>query len=95
MMHCAFKFRLYPNKRQREYFENNFGACRFMWNKLLEDSMNDYKLTGKLCLNTPAMYKSDYTWLRDVDSLALANVQQNLKVSYQKFFSNLKKHKKK
>ena len=61
MMHYAFKFRLYPNKQQREYFENTFGACRFMWNKLLEDSMNNYKLTGKLCLNTPAMYKSDYT----------------------------------
>lgn len=95
MMHRAFKFRLYPNKRQREYFENNFGACRFIWNKLLEDSMNDYKLTGKLCLNTPAMYKSDYTWLRDVDSLALTSVWQYLNQAYKSFFSNQKKHKKK
>ena len=36
MMHYAFKFRLYPNKRQREYFENNFGACRFIWNLLIK-----------------------------------------------------------
>ena len=86
MMHCAFKFRLYPNKRQREYFENNFGACRFMWNKLLEDSMSDYQKTGNHCVNTPAMYKSKYTWLKDVDSLALANVQQYLNQAYQRFF---------
>lgn len=90
-MHRAFKFRLYPNKRQREYFENNFGACCFIWNKLLEDSMNDYKLTGKLCLNTPAMYKADYPWLRDVDSLALTSVWQYLNQAYKRFFSNQKK----
>lgn len=95
MMYCAFKFRLYPNKRQREYFENNFGACRFMWNKLLEDSMSDYQKTGNHCVNTPAMYKSKYTWLKDVDSLALANVQQYLNQAYKSFFSNQKKRKKK
>ena len=94
-MYCTFKVRLYPNKQQREYFENNFGACRFMWNKLLEDSMNDYQKTGNYCVNTPAMYKSKYTWLKDVDSLALANVQQYLNQAYKNFFSNQKKSKKK
>lgn len=94
MMFIAFKFRIYPNKHQREYFEDNFNACRFIWNKLLEDSMKEYELTGKYHVNTPAMYKIDYSWLRKADSLALANVQLHLKDSYNRFFSNLKKHKK-
>ena len=42
MMNLAFKFRLYPNKKQREYFKDNFDVCRFMWNKLLEDTMHEY-----------------------------------------------------
>ena len=94
-MNRAFKFRLYPNKKQREYFANTFGACRFMWNKLLEDSMNDYQETGKHHVNLPARYKSEYSWLKDVDSIALSTVQRNLCSAYQRFFSNQKKHKKK
>ena len=30
--------------------------------------------------NTPAGYKKEYPWLKEVDSLALANVQLNLAV---------------
>ena len=74
MMHRAFKFRLYPNKRQREYFKDNFDACRFMWNKLLEDIMNNYQETGKYHMNLPAIYKSEYSWLKKADSIALSTV---------------------
>ena len=46
MMNLAFKFRLYPNKKQREYFKDNFDACRFIKNQsenpsALDDGMND------------------------------------------------------
>ena len=31
---------------------------------------------------TPAKYKSEYVWLKEVDSLALANAQMNLQTAY-------------
>ena len=36
--------------------------------------------------NTPAGYKKEYPWLKEVDSLALANVQLNLEGTFRKFF---------
>lgn len=37
-------------------------------------------------LPTPAKYKKDYPFLKEVDSLALANAQQHLDKAYQNFF---------
>mgnify|MGYP000046116029 CR=1 FL=1 len=36
--------------------------------------------------NTPASYKKEYPWLKEVDSLALANVQLHLESAFHKFF---------
>ena len=40
--------------------------------------------------NTPAMYKKAYPFLKEVDSLALANVQMHLEKAYKNFFRNPK-----
>lgn len=48
-----------------------------------------YKDTGELAkqkCSTPACYKASYPWLREVDSLALANAQLNLNAAYANFF---------
>ena len=47
MMNLAFKFRLYPNKKQREYFKDNFDAYQLKRKKLLKDTMHKYQETGK------------------------------------------------
>ena len=36
------------------------------------------------------MYKDEFPWLRDIDSLALANAQMNLQTAYNNFFRNPK-----
>ena len=36
--------------------------------------------------NTPAQYKKECPWLKEVDSLALANAQMNLNKAYRNFF---------
>ena len=36
--------------------------------------------------NTPAGYKKEYPWLKEVDSLALANVQLNLEGAFPEIF---------
>ena len=82
----AYKYRIYPNKKQEIYFEKCFGCVRFIYNKMLTDKIEYYKETGEILKNTPAQYKKEFTWLKEVDSLALANTQQNLEKAYKNFF---------
>lgn len=82
----AYKFRLYPNREQEEYFAKCFGCTRFIYNKMLADKINHYETTKEMLYNTPAQYKKEYSWLKEVDSLALANAQLNLDKAYKNFF---------
>ena len=84
----SYKFRLYPNLEQRVFFEKTFGCSRFIWNQMLADKIAHYKESGELLNNTPAQYKSQFPWLKEVDSLALANVQLNLNTAYKRFFQS-------
>ena len=74
----AYRFRLYPDAAQEEQMARTFGCCRFLYNRMLEDKIKQYEEDGKMNRTTPAMYKGEYPWLKDVDSLALANVQLHL-----------------
>lgn len=85
-MLVAYKYRLYPNKEQREYFAKCFGCVRFIYNRMLSDKINHYKETKQKLNNTPAQYKKEFEWLKEVDSLALANAQMNLQTAYNNFF---------
>ena len=58
---------------------------------MLADKIEHYKQTKERLNNTPAQYKKDFPWLKEVDSIALANAQMNLKRAYDNFFSNPKK----
>ena len=53
---------------------------------MLGDKIDHFKATKTTLNNTPAQYKKEFEWLKEVDSLALANVQQNLRAAYSKFF---------
>ena len=86
--HKSYKFRLYPTEEQKVIFTKTFGCSRAIWNMMLADKIKYYKDTGKTLNNTPAQYKKDYPWLKEVDSLALANVQLNLQKAHQSFFKN-------
>ena len=53
---------------------------------MLSDKIDHYNEHKTELKNTPAQYKKEFEWLKEVDSLALANVQQNLRAAYNKFF---------
>ena len=82
----AYKYRIYPYAEQMQFFAKCFGCVRFVYNRMLSDRIEHYNLTGKSLNNTPAQYKSEFTWLKEVDSLALANAQMNLNTAYRNFF---------
>lgn len=84
----AYKYRLYPTDQQKEYFANCFGCARFIYNQMLSDKIDHYKETKQMLKNTPAQYKEEFPFLKEVDSLALANAQQNLNKAYKNFFKN-------
>lgn len=86
----AFKYRLLPSENQKLLIEKTFGCCRFIYNKMLSDKIEYYKETGMTLKNTPAQYKSDFEWLKEIDSFALCNEQMNLQTAYKNFFRDKK-----
>ena len=82
----AVKIRIYPNAEQRVQIEKTIGCSRFIYNCMLADKIEHYKKEKKMLRNTPASYKKEYPWLKEVDSLALANVQMHLESAFRKFF---------
>jgi len=86
----AYKFRLYPTEEQKTMFAKTFGCVRFIYNKMLADKIEHYNTTKQTLHNTPAQYKTEFKWLCEVDSLALANAQLNLQSAYNNFFKNPK-----
>ena len=82
----SYKFRLYPNQEQKQLFAKTFGCSRAIWNMMLADKIKHYEETKETLYNTPAQYKKEFPWLKEVDSLALANVQLNLQIAYKNFF---------
>ena len=82
----AIKVRIYPNRGQEEQLGKTFGCCRFLYNQMLADKISEYEATKKMLRNTPASYKGEYPWLKEVDALALANVQRHLEKAYLNFF---------
>jgi putative transposase len=87
----AYKYRIYPNQEQKEYLSKTFGCTRFIYNRMLADRIKSYEENKNLDIKqikypTPAQYKSEFEWLKEIDSLALANAQINLDKAYKNFF---------
>ena len=90
-MNRAIRYRIYPTTEQSIMFAKTFGCCRKVYNLMLSDKIESYKTTGRLINVTPAKYKNDYPYLREVDSLALANVQLNLQSALRNCFDKKRK----
>lgn len=91
MLNKAYKFRLYPNHEQQVFINKIFGCTRFTYNHILSDAIECYQATNKLKYNTPASYKAEFDFLKEVDSLALANAQLNVQKAFKNFFTKQRK----
>jgi len=85
MKRIAYKYRIYPNTEQKVFFAKCFGCVRFFYNKSLSDMNEIYKNIGKFKNLTPASYKDDYPFLKEVDSFALCNAQLNRNIAFKDF----------
>ena len=75
-MFTAVKYRIYPNKEQSNLIDRTIGCARLVYNLML----NDFYVNN--VMKTPAMYKSEYPFLKKVDSLALSNSRTSLKQAF-------------
>lgn len=77
----AFKFRLYPNEQQKRAIMVTFGCARVVYNACIDARNEQYKAwidngrQGKFESTTPKVkeLKKTRPWLKEADSLALAN----------------------
>ena len=95
MAEKAYKYRIYPNKAQRELISKTFGCCRFVYNKYLAKRIELYEENKEAfsyvqCANDMKKLKSELEWLKEVDSTALQSSLKDLDVAYQSFFKSNK-----
>ncbi len=93
MKHKAYKYRLYPNKSQRELLEKHFGATRFVYNHFLERKISYYKETKKTIgwtklANELVQMKHavEFAWLSEIGSQSLQQTIIDLDRAYTNFF---------
>ena len=92
----AYKYRLYPNKEQKEQISKTFGCCRFVYNQMLAKRIDDYKQENKsmskIDMNNYCnrVMKKEFEWLKEVDKCALTNSIYNLDEAYKNFFRRIK-----
>lgn len=86
------QYRIYPDSAQQVLIWKTFGCCRWMWNHLLDERIQSNKVMGgdRFRNTTPAHFKKDpeNSFLKEVDSLALANEQLNVNQACRKLFAS-------
>ena len=89
----AYKYRIFPTKEQIQFINKTFGSCRFIYNKMLEFRINDYKenkdVDGyKFKKRTVTEVKREFDFLAEVNTDTLGYESKFLDKAYQNFFKN-------
>ena len=88
IQYSTIKARLNPTPAQAGLFENTFGCCRYIWNRMLADQQRFYIETGTHFIPTPAKYKKEAPFLKEVDNQALTQEHNKLSQAFRVFFKN-------
>lgn len=94
----GYKIRIYPNKEQKILIEKHIGACRFIWNYMLNLQNENYKAGNKYISRfdmirslTPLKKQEEYQWLNEVSMSSLQNICTDLDKDFKGLFK--KEHK--
>ena len=114
LVNKAYKFRIYPNKKQTELINKTIGCSRFVFNFFLSKQkdkdtywyiVEEMKQNGQLptnnwkgtCLNKYETVKAlpelkkHYSFLKEIDSIALQKSVENLSDSYDRYYKKQNK----
>ncbi|MBB6043316.1 helix-turn-helix domain-containing protein (plasmid) [Borreliella yangtzensis] len=81
----AYQYRIYPNINQKKYFLKVFGYVRFLHNKMLSDKKDYYEKNKESFSVNLSKYKNEFSFLKEVDSLALCSAWIGLSFAYGNF----------
>lgn len=97
MANKAFKFRIYPNAEQTVQLSKTFGCVRFVYNHWLDRKIRQYEedkttVTYTKCAGEMAELKKkeEYSFLKEVDSIALQQSLRHLDMAFQNCFISRK-----
>ncbi|MEW6731884.1 MAG: transposase, partial [Acidobacteriota bacterium] len=92
----AYKYRIYPTKKQARALEHNFDMCRELYNSALRERNEAYKLAGK-----SISYKSQANQLKEIKQIrsdlngihsqVLQDCLRRLDKAFEAFFDRCKK----
>ena len=101
-IHYAYKYRLKPNKQQKQLLEHHFGCNRFVWNYFLHQRQEYYQknkedIEAKRVKGNCSYYndanelvkmkkQEDHNWLKEVNAQTLISTLQHLDTAYKNFF---------
>ena len=94
----AYKFRLYPNESQKQFFNQCIGNARFVYNHCLGLKKEFWENEKKsISINELSRHITDlkkyqeYEWLKNSDSIALQQSLRDLDTAFQRFFKKQSK----
>ena len=95
----AYKFRLYPNESQEQFFNQCIGNARFVYNHCLALKKELWENEKKsISINELSRHITDlkryqeYEWLKNSDSIALQQSIRDLDTAFQRFFKKQAKY---
>lgn len=92
-MRKGVKFRIYPNKQQKNLINQTFGCTRLVYNKALALRIKSYSEGEKVnysktsLMLTELKNTEEFAFLKDVDSISLQQSLRDLDRAYVNFFS--------
>jgi putative transposase len=97
-MNKGLKLRIYPTQKQAKFLNNNLGACRFIYNQMLNERItiyqqlkNDKEKLYTHKYKTVKQYKQEFEWLEEMDAYSLGQANRHLQTAYANFYKSLKK----
>lgn len=90
-MERAYKYRIYPNEKQKELINKTFGCTRFVYNHFLDLRIKKYDeenetLSYKTMSKMLTSLKKEFLWLKEPDKDSLQKSLKDLDSAYNNFF---------
>ncbi|OUM88103.1 MAG: transposase [Bacillus thermozeamaize] len=94
-MHKTYRFRIYPDRKQRELIHKTFGCCRYVFNHFLAKRKEVYEAERKTlghnaCSALLTRLKRELDWLKEPDATALQTELRHLDDAFKRFFREKK-----
>ena len=97
-MQKGIKFRIYPNREQKNFIHQTLGCCRFIYNRGLAMRKEGYEKGKKIgygqtsAMLTELKKQEEFAFLKEVDSIALQQSLRDLDRGFVNFFQKRASH---